>query len=341
VSSSRLRALVVCPGRGSYGKFQLGSLKNGSSIISKLDAFRASLNRPTITELDSAERYSGLKHVAGENASLLTFAATANDVSQLDPEKVDVIAVAGNSMGFYTALYASGALDLMEAARLVETMGDRQRKNVIGGQVLYPIVDEDWVESPSQKSTVQEVLTWENTFESISLGGTAVIGGDTEAVRKILRDMPKIIHGLREYPVQLPLHSAFHTPLMNETSDWAHSVLSDLAIRAPKIPLVAGDGRIFGRWASTDEILDYTLGSQVVDPYDFSKSIKSALYDYAPDTVVLPGPGDTMGNPVATIMIKIGWRGLRDKADFIEAQRSDSPVIISMTRENQRSLVVI
>jgi acyl transferase domain-containing protein len=341
VSTSRLRALIVCPGRGSYGKAQLGSLNGGGPIIEKLDSYRASLGRPTISELDSAERYSGVRHVAGENASLLTFAATANDLSQLDHDKVDVVAVAGNSMGFYTALYASGALDLMGAARLVETMGDRQRKNVIGGQLLYPLVDENWVESSEQREAVEEVLTWDGAHLSISLGGTAVIGGDTEVVRKILKDMPKVRQGDREYPVQLPLHSAFHTPLMNETSGWALTALSDLAIRAPKIPLAAGDGRIFGRWASVDEMLDYTLNSQVVDPYDFTKSIKSALCDFAPDTVVLPGPGDTMGNPVATTMIKIGWRGLRDKSDFIEAQRSDSPVIISMARENQRRLVVI
>jgi [acyl-carrier-protein] S-malonyltransferase len=341
MSKVRQRALVVCPGRGSYGRSQLGTLKGAGPIIESLDAFRASLDRPTISELDSAERYSGVKHVSGENASILTFAATAHDLSTIDHEKVDVVAVAGNSMGFYTALYASGALDLMEAARLVETMGFRQRKNVIGGQVLYPTVDEDWVEDPVRKAAVEEVQSWDGVYSSISLGGTAVIGADDKAIRKILKEMPKAIHSHREYPVQLPLHSAFHTPLMSETSEWAVSELSDLNISPPKIPLAAGDGRIFGRWASVEEILDYTLRSQVVDPYDFTKSIKSALCDFAPDVVVLPGPGDTMGNPVATTMIKIGWRGLRDKRDFKEAQSSDSPVIISMSRENQRRLVVI
>jgi len=341
MSTSKLRALLVCPGRGSYGKAQLGSLKVGGPIIKQLDDFRSSLGRPTISDLDSAERYSGVRHVAGENASLLTFAATAYDLSQLNHEKVEVVAVAGNSMGFYTALYASGALDLMEAARLVEAMGDRQRKNVIGGQLLYPTVDKNWVESPAQIEAVAQALSLEGVYSSISLGGTAVLGGDQEAIRKVLKEMPKVKQGEREYPVQLPLHSAFHTPLMNETSEWALSALSDLAIRSPAIPLVTGDGRIFGKWSSPEEMLQYTLRSQVVDSYDFTKSIKSALCDFAPDTVILPGPGDTMGNPVASTMIKIGWRGLRDKADFIEAQGSDSPVIVSMAREKQRSKVVI
>ena len=47
-------------------------------------------------------------------------------------------------MGWYTALAASGALPLDHAIRLIDTMGAYQARNVIGGQVLYPITDGDW-----------------------------------------------------------------------------------------------------------------------------------------------------------------------------------------------------
>jgi len=335
-----MRALLVCPGRGSYQKAQLGSLQGEHPVVADLNAFRESLGRPTLSDLDAAERFSGTQHVAGENASILTFGATAKDLALLDPEKVEVVAVAGNSMGFYTALYAAGCLSLLEAAELIETMGAFQAGNVIGGQLLYPLVNESWVLDRERLSAVEQIVAHEEVFLSIRLGGTAVIGASTEGIRHCMKELPKVKQGAREFPIQLPMHSAFHTPLLAETSHAATQTLANLPLRSPSLPLVAGDGRIFGRWASPSEILNYTLGAQVVDCYDFSKSIKAALGDFGPEAVLLPGPGDTLGGPVAQILIETGWRGLRDKQDFLDAQASDRPLLISMAWPKQRKQVV-
>lgn len=336
-----MRALLVCPGRGSYQKAHLGMLQDAHPVIQALDSFRGELNRPTLTELDSAERYSAARHVAGENASLLTFGASARDIELIAPDKVDVVAVAGNSMGFYTALYASGCLSLLEAAHLVETMGAFQRGNVIGGQLLYPLVDEDWRPHRESQEAVDTVTAQHDVHLSIQLGGTAVIGASKEGLRRCMEELPKRKQGAREFPLQLPMHSAFHTPLLHETSLLAQQKLGDLPVKAPSIPLIAGDGRIFGRWADPQVILDYTLGAQVTDTYDFSLSIRAALGDFAPEVIVLPGPGDTLGGPIAQVMIQLGWRGLRDKKDFLEAQGSDTPILLSMAWPKQRKRVAL
>ena len=52
------RVVVVCPGRGSYGRAQLGSLRAGGPIVDALDAFRRGLGRPAISELDAAAAFS-------------------------------------------------------------------------------------------------------------------------------------------------------------------------------------------------------------------------------------------------------------------------------------------
>ena len=45
------RALVLCPGRGSYARDTLGSLKGlVSPALDVFDAHRASLGRPTVRE---------------------------------------------------------------------------------------------------------------------------------------------------------------------------------------------------------------------------------------------------------------------------------------------------
>ena len=55
---------------------------------------------------------------------------------------------------------------------------------------------------------------------------------------------------------------------------------------------------------------------------------------------MLPGPGSTMGGPVAQIMIQQGWRGLRDRQDFLEAQAGARPVLLSMAWPDQRGKVI-
>ena len=335
-----MRVLLMCPGRGSYSASTLGSLQVESDVLDWLDAFRNSLGRASIRDLDAALRVSAKKHVAGENASLLTFAATAADLECLDPDKTRVVAVAGNSMGWYSALYASGALELDEAARLIETMGAYQAGNVLGGQVLYPVCDEEWRPSGVGWEVVNQALEHPEVHLSIKLGGSVVLAGEGEGLRTLM-DLPPVKRGTRSYPLKLPLHSAFHSPVMRGTSERALGELADLALHSPGVPLVDGTGRVHQPWASADDLLSYTLVEQVLEPYDFTASVRSAMGEFAPDAVLLPGPGDTLGAPVAQALISCGWRGLRDKQDFFDAQSGPRPVVLSMAREDQRALCVL
>jgi acyl transferase domain-containing protein len=330
-----MRVVLVCPGRGSYGREQLHSLARTPSVEAA-DAFRAALGRPTPTEMDAAPSYVSRLHVAGENASILTAACTLADRDAL--RDVEVCAVVGNSMGWYTALAVAGALPLDDALRLIETMGQYQADNVIGGQLLYPLVDDAWAPLPSPEldSALREIpdLHW-----SIRLGGQAVLGGTAAALAAATARLPLRKVGEREAPFQLPLHSAFHTPLMAETSARAQQDLGDLAWQAPAVPLIDGRGRIYRpRSGDPGFIRDYTLGEQVVAPYDFSTSVRVALQEFAPDKVILLGPGGNLGGPVAHVLLANRWQGLEDRAAFTRRQ-AESPFLVSMARPEQRRLV--
>lgn len=329
------RIAVVCPGRGSYTRDLLRSLRPTPSVAAA-DRFRAALGRPTPTEMDAAESYSSRLHVAGENASILTMTASLADADVL--KDVDVACVIGNSMGWYTALAVAGALPLDDAFTLVETMGQYQVNNVIGGQVLYPLVDADWraLPSPELDAALREIpdLHW-----SIKLGGQAVIGGTQAALDALVKRLPVRKIGDRDAPFQLPLHSAFHTPLMRGTSERAFADLAGLAWRAPRVPLVDGRGAVFRpRAADPAAIRDYTLGHQVVEPYDFTTSVRVAVREYAPDAIVLLGPGGNLGGAVAQSLIAEGWSGLDSRAAFLRRQEAD-PYVISMARPEQRARV--
>ncbi|MCB9674628.1 MAG: ACP S-malonyltransferase [Alphaproteobacteria bacterium] len=344
------RALIVCPGRGSYDRAALGQLVDRSeaarAVVERCDAFRAAAGRPTISELDAAEAYRTTLHVAGENASLLTFACGLADLADLDRTAYEVVGVTGNSMGFYTALAASGALSLDDAIALVETMGQYQAGNVIGGQILYPMTDADWRTDPARRAVVEKALQdvrdaghvaeW-----SIELGGFAVLGADRAGVKALMEALPPDVRGDRTFPVQLPLHSAFHTSLMAGTSEAAFRDVGGLGFRAPDVPLVDGRGWVFRpRWADPTGLRDYTLGHQVVAMFDFTTAVHTALEHTAPDVVIALGPGNALGGPLARILVEFGWQGVQSRADFDALQASDAPALLSFGVTQQRKQLV-
>lgn len=334
--STPARALILCPGRGSYSRDTLGSLAGvDAPSLDVLDAMRAALGRPTVRELDAAPRFSPRLHLAGEHASILTAGCTLADLDQLDPEKVRPVAVCGNSMGWYTALAAAGALSLDDGARLIETMASYQAKNVIGGQIVYPLHRDDWTPDPDRIAAVEAAvaaipeLRW-----SIRLGGQAVLGGTDEALAAAAAHLPPI-EGRYSFPLRLPMHSAFHTPLLQPASDRAQADLADLSFQAPRLPLIDGRGQIYRPLhADPAALRAYTLGAQVTTPYDFTTMLRTALREYAPDIVILPGPGGSLGGAIGQTMVQEGWRGITDKASFQAAG-----VLVSMARPEQRARV--
>lgn len=343
------RALVVCPGRGSYDRAALGQLQGRSpaarAVIEACDAWRASVGEPTVSELDAADRYRTTLHVAGEHASLLTFACSLADLVDLARDRYEIVGVTGNSMGWYTALAAAGALPLEDAIRLVDTMGRYQRGNVLGGQLLYPVTGDDWREDPQQVALVDQALAdardaGHGAWWSIRLGGHAVLGADAGGLRFLQSRLPPVETSTRSFPLQLPLHSAFHTPLMAATSERAFAELGDLAWRAPDVPLVDGRGFVFRPgWADPAALRDYTLGHQVVRPYDFTAAVTAALHHTAPDVVLVLGPGNSLGGPTARVLVQAAWGDLRTREAFGARQATD-PTLLSFGVAPQRRALV-
>ena len=61
---------------------------------------------------------------------------------RLIEDRYDVVAVTGNSMGWYLALACSGVLDFDAGARLVNNMGGLMHEQGAGGQIVWSVVDE-------------------------------------------------------------------------------------------------------------------------------------------------------------------------------------------------------
>ena len=73
--------------------------------------------------------------------------------------------------------------------------------------------------------------------------------------------------------------------------------------------------------------------------YDFSSSVVVALKEFSPDNIILLGPGNSLGGPVAQVLIDHSWNDLNSKDAFTESQNKD-PFLISMGMEEQRDMVL-
>jgi len=341
--AEKLASLVICPGRGTYGKAELGYLKrfhaDKKELIETADRLRAKRGQPTISELDGADRYSPGLHTRGDIASPLIFTASYADFLAIDLARYDVVAMTGNSMGWYTTLAIAGAVGAEHGFKIVDAMGENSQAGEAGGQVLLTLVDADWRPVPGLRDAALALVETINSrgdcalYPSIDLGGMLIVAGNETGLAALLAEAPPT--PARE-PLRLVNHGPFHSPLMQGSSDRALALPADW-IAGPNLPMIDGRGHIWRPWASNAEALRrYTFATQILERYDFTRAVQVAVKEYAPD---LLGPGDTLGGAIAQALIGIGWQGLRSKADFQEAQASEAPILLAMGRGDQRALV--
>lgn len=327
-------AVLLCPGRGSYGQGELGylrrTLRQGqgevAAALAQADAARRAAGEPTISELDATPAFRPALHLDGRNAAELIYFATMAHVEALR-ERWAIGAVAGNSMGWYTALAAAGALSVDAGWRLVRTMA-RLQEQVRGGQVLTTTVDDDWRTDPAAALAIDEALLAVGArgddflvARSIRLGGHEVLAGTEAGVKALLAALPKRRLGNREFPFRLAGHGPFHTPLCSGVAAAAASDLANLPIGAPRAFLIDGEGNAHSPWSSDPAaLLRYTTTTQVVATFDFTACVRTALREFCPDALLCAGPGDSLRAPVGHVVIAEAYRGLRDRAALFDAE---------------------
>ncbi len=337
-------AVIVAPGRGTYNRSELGYLSrhhaDKTGLIAEFDAVRAALGQATVTDLDTAARFSGPVHTRGDNASALIYACSYADFLSVDADRYDIVGVTGNSMGWYTALACAGALSPAGGLEVVNTMGTLMQEHLIGEQLIYPFVDGDWQEIPGARSKTLSAVSEINARSghvlavSIDLGGMLVLAGDEAGLAAFEAEMPRVQD---RFPMRLPNHAGFHTSLQEPVAAAGRAKLGAELFRQPKHTLIDGRGALWRPGACDLEALrSYTLGHQVVEPYDFTAALRVAARELMPDVFIVLGPGATLGGATAQSLLMSGWRGIDSKSAFQSAQAEDLRMI-SMGREDQRA----
>jgi [acyl-carrier-protein] S-malonyltransferase len=143
--------------------------------------------------------------------------------------------VAGHSLGEYTALCAAGALDLATTAKLLKLRGQAMQAAVpVGEGAMAALLGADLVKAQAiaDAAAAGEVCTVANDNDPSQVVISGAKGAIDRAVA-IAKD-----HGAKR-AVLLPVSAPFHCPMMQPAADAMAKALSEVAIRAPLVPVYA------------------------------------------------------------------------------------------------------
>lgn len=332
------RAAVAFPGRGSYGPGSLGSLPADHRWVREADDLRRQAGLPSLAEIDAAPRFTPALHLRAAHAWPLTFV-----VGLLDAERIaddhEVVVVVASSTGWYTALAAAGALPFADAFRLVQEMALAAEEPLpeadAPAELVYPLTDDAWAPDPDRSAAVDRALLAAGTGASraVELGSFTVIAGRASGVDLVGSTLPPVTVAGRTYPLRLATADAWHTPLRSAAAASAAGRLGDLRWDRPNVTLVDGRGARFTPWSTDPAVLaEHSLVSLAEAPYDFARAFRVALREYAPEIILLPGPGATLGTACAQLIVAEGYRGIRSRAEFEDIQAGPSPILLSVRR---------
>jgi [acyl-carrier-protein] S-malonyltransferase len=143
--------------------------------------------------------------------------------------------VAGHSLGEYSALAASGALSIADAARLLKTRGRAMQEAVpVGEGAMAALLG---AELPQAKELAQAAAEGDVCeVANDNAPGQVVISGAKAAIDRAIKLAPE--YGARR-AVPLPVSAPFHCSLMGPAADAMREAIAGIEIKAPCVPLVA------------------------------------------------------------------------------------------------------
>lgn len=218
------------------------------------------------------------------------------------------VALAGHSLGEYSALVAAGALSLHEGARLVRLRGQFMQAAVPTGSGAMAAVigaDDATVAAACRQAAEAQVVVPAN----FNAPGQVVIGGDTAAVDRALALLAA--QGVRK-AVKLAVSVPSHTPLMREAANRLAEAMAALRWQAPALPIVQNvDARIH---EGVDAIRE-ALVRQLYQPVQWTGCVQ-ALAALGVEGLVECGPGKVLTGLARRIDKSLTARALGSLSDY-------------------------
>ncbi len=219
-----------------------------------------------------------------KNAQVATFLVSMVIFDSLQRVGVDAAAHAGHSLGEYSALTASGALDFEDAVRLVVERGEAMQvcaESQEGTMAAILGLDDELVESACHR--VDDDV-WVANYNA---PGQVVIAGCPTGI-ETASEIAKEIGAKRA--MTLPVSGAFHTPYMEPARDRLREAIESVEFRSPDHPVYANvdaiGHEVAGDWPAL-------LSSQLTSPVRWKQTLHQ-LDAAGFTTFVEVGPGSVL-----------------------------------------------
>ena len=204
--------------------------------------------------------------------------------------------VAGHSLGEYSANVAAGTFEFADAVRVVSRRGRYMQEAVpIGTGAMAAVLglDADAVAQACEEAAAGEVVSPAN----LNGAGQVVIAGARDAVARA-GEGARALGAKRVIP--LPVSAPFHCALMKPAEERLGPELRALAVRDPRVPVVANVDAALKRAASGADGAIEALVKQVSSPVRW-ESVVRRLASEGVTTYVEVGPGAVLSGLVKKI----------------------------------------
>lgn len=194
--------------------------------------------------------------------------------------------VAGHSLGEYSALVASDALDFEEAIKLVEQRGLFMQQAVPEGEgkmaAIIGLAD-DLIQQACDEAKQSEIVSPVN----YNSPGQVVIAGNLAAVERAM-ELCKEKGAKRALPLSVSVPS--HCDLMQPAAESLKEVLSTIKINTPKIALV---NNVDVSVENDEESIKHALARQLYSPVRWTETIQYLATKQVTDLLEC-GPGNVL-----------------------------------------------
>lgn len=198
--------------------------------------------------------------------------------------------VAGHSLGEYTALVASGALEFQDALTLVKRRAELMSQAPEGAMAaLIGLPDEKLDDVLNEARSEGEVVA-----ANFNSPGQVVVSGApiaVEAAMKIAKERGA------KLAVKLPVSGAFHSPLMREAGLEMASLIEAAPFQNARVPLYPNTS---AKATTRADELKAALMPQMTGAVLWSQSVQNMISDGAVQFVEL-GPGNVLTGLVKRI----------------------------------------
>jgi len=215
------------------------------------------------------------------------------------------VAVAGHSLGEYSALVSAGALDFGDAVRLVRERGRLMQEAGYerpgGMAAVIGLNSEALARVCALASQDGEIVVVANDNGP----GQTVISGELRALERAME--LATLHGAKKV-VRLGISIASHSPLMERAGLQLNEVATRVSFREPSTPVVAN---LTGRFVESVEEIRRNVGQQMVRPVQWTGSVYE-MVDAGVGTFLEVGPGQVLSGLIKRIKREVKTLSVAD-----------------------------